>query len=375
MAHLYIHIPFCLSKCSYCSFVSFPNMNHLFDRYVKAIGEELRAIASGPPAGHLQTMFFGGGTPSLLSIENIADIFAACRSWLTIDEETEITMEINPKTVDFLKLLSLKKLGINRLSIGVQSFCDKGLQFLGRLHTAQEACEAVEWAKKSGYTNINIDLMSGLPGQTVELWRWDLQTAIELDPTHLSLYQLTVEEGTDLDAQIKKGNLVLPQEDDVLAMDNLTVELSTSSGFDQYEISNFSKPGFSCRHNINYWKNGEHYAVGAAAVRYLAGERSRNVDNPRSYCTMIEQGGTAVVESENLDLESSFRETVVMGLRMLEGVSMEDLYQRYGIDLQAYYGKTMEKLLQMSLLQVHDSFLRLTPQGRAVANQVLADLV
>jgi putative oxygen-independent coproporphyrinogen III oxidase len=375
MAHLYIHIPFCLSKCSYCSFCSYPGKNYLFDRYTRAVMEEVKIISSGVCADPLQTIFFGGGTPSLLSLENITDILSACKNCFKIDTNAEISMEVNPRSVDFVKLLSLSKIGINRLSIGVQSFLDKELFLLGRIHNAQEAWETVEWARKSGYRNINIDLISGVPGQTADMWRWNLQTALELEPEHLSLYQLTVEEGTSMKDQIDRERLALPAEDEILAMDRISGELCVTSGFTQYEISNYSIPGFSCQHNINYWKNKEYYAVGAGAVRYLAGVRMKNVEDPERYCAMITENGSAVVESEKLDKEASFRETVVMGLRMVAGISLEDLYRRYGIDLRKYYGKVLENLLEMSLLELHSSNLRLTARGREIANRVMADLV
>ncbi len=375
MAHLYIHIPFCLSKCAYCSFVSFPGKEYLFDRYTRAIEKELKLISQKFTSDRLDTIFFGGGTPSLLPLENISDILKTCRDFFLIDKAAEISMEVNPKSVDFQKLLILKDLGINRLSVGVQSFINDELQFLGRLHTAQQAWETVESAKKSGYKNVSIDLMFGLPGQTSNHWRWSLQTAIDLLPEHLSLYQLTLEEGTELQVRIKRGDATLPEENEILAMDRVTAELCSTAGFSHYEISNFSQPGFSCRHNINYWKNKEYYAVGAGAVRYLAGERVRNVEDPEKYCGMMEQGETAVFESEKLSNEASFRETVVMGLRMTEGVSVKELFDRYGIDLREYYGKTLEKLITSMLLDMDTFRLRLTPRGRAVANRVMADLV
>jgi putative oxygen-independent coproporphyrinogen III oxidase len=335
----------------------------------------MKVLSSNFRSDPLQTVFFGGGTPSLLSLENIADILSGCRKYFAIDEAAEISMEINPKSVDFVKLLTLGKLGINRMSIGVQSFSDTELYGLGRIHTAQEAWETVEWAKKSGCKNINIDLISGIPGQTAEVWRWTLQTAVELEPEHLSLYQLSVEEGTPIKEQVASGRVILPEEEDILAMDGITEELCFSSGFTQYEISNYSKPGFACRHNINYWRNGEYCAVGAGAVSYLSGVRIRNSEDPEGYCTMIEEKGTAVVDSEELDNEASFRETVVMGLRMVEGISVDDLYRRFGIDLLSYYGKALQDLLEMSLVELNSSTLKLTVRGREVANRVMADLV
>jgi oxygen-independent coproporphyrinogen III oxidase len=274
-----------------------------------------------------------------------------------------------------VKIISLKKLGINRLSIGVQSFADNELLMLGRLHSAQEAMETVDWAKKSGFDNINVDLMSGLPNQRLEVWKWNLQTAIDLDPQHLSLYQLSIEPGTEMHNRISKGTLSPPSEEVVLDMDDFTDIVCSKRDFFQYEISNYSKPGFQCKHNINYWKNGEYYAVGAGAVRYLEGERIKNISDPEKYCALLEGGKSVLAEKEILDKEASFRETVIMGLRLVEGVSCEELFERYGIDLIKYYGKVLENLLESSLLEISESSLRLTKQGRAVANTVMSSLV
>jgi len=335
----------------------------------------LKRITTEREPDRLKSIFFGGGTPSLLSLENIADLLKVCRECFDLSDDVEISMEVNPKGLSLVKVLSLKKLGINRISIGVQSFVDTELHMLGRLHTAQEAWETVEWAKTSGFKNINIDLISGLPEQTLDLWRWNLQTAIDLSPQHLALYQLSVEEGTVMHHRIAQGNLKLPQDEEILEMDDLSDLLCSTNNINHYEISNYAKPGFRCRHNINYWKNGEYYGVGAGAVMYLEGERMKNIYDPERYCSLIDDGKTAVFEREKLDSEASFRETVVMGLRLVEGVSREVLFERYGIDLLKYYGKTLEDLLAGSLLEISDSSLRLTLRGRAVANSVMSNLV
>ena len=375
MAHLYIHIPFCLSKCSYCSFVSYPGMEHLYDRYINALISEMRMLASAYEPQPLDTIFLGGGTPSLLSVENISSLLQSCRERFEIKEQAELSMEINPKTVDFMQVLSLKNCGINRVSLGVQSFIDTELQRLERIHNAQEAWDAVESVRNGGIANINLDLISGIPGQSVDSWRWNLQSAIALNPNHLSLYQLSIEEKTGLSKQLAGGSLSLPDEDEIAGMDELTSDLCRSAGYNQYEISNYARPGFECRHNINYWHNEEYFGVGAGAVRYLAGERIKNIEDPLIYCEKMERGENVVMESESLDPEASFRESVVMGLRMVEGVSSERLLSRYNIDLQLYYGETLQKLLDLSLLEFHKPYLRLTAKGRALANRVMADLV
>lgn len=335
----------------------------------------MRLLSSRHETGPLETIFFGGGTPSILSAENICSLLHSCRQQFEIDKRAEISMEINPKTLDFIKMISLTECGINRASIGVQSFIDTELQRLGRMHTAQEAWDAAETVRSAGISNINLDLISGLPGQSVDSWRWNLQSAIALHPEHLSLYQLSIEEGTGFNRQFQAGRLVLPDEEEIAGMDEVTLELCGAAGFIQYEISNFAQPGFECRHNINYWLNEEYLGVGAGAVRCLKGERVKNIEDPLLYCQKVESGESVVMESESLDAESSFRESVVMGLRMINGVSSERLWSRYGIDLQVYYGETLKKLLDLSLLEFDKSSLRLTVKGRALANRVMADLV
>ncbi|MDR3631588.1 MAG: radical SAM family heme chaperone HemW [Desulfocapsaceae bacterium] len=376
MANLYIHIPFCLSKCAYCSFVSFPGMSHLFDRYVEALGKEISMLtAHGQPDEPLETIFIGGGTPSLLSADHISSVLNFCRQRFRLHQQAEISMEINPKTVDFIQLMSLKESGVNRVSLGVQSFLDRELQQLGRIHTAQEAWDAAEMVRNAGFANINIDLISGLPGQTLDSWRWNLQSAISLNPDHLSLYQLSVEEGTPFYVQRDQGRLSLPDEEEIERMDVLTPELCRAADFWQYEISNYARPGFECRHNINYWLNEEYYGIGAGAVRYLAGERVKNIEDPLVYCQNMERGESVTQDREILDSEASFRESVIMGLRMVTGISAERLFRRYGIDLQLYYGEALERLVNLSLVEFEKPYLRLTAKGRALANRVMADLV
>jgi oxygen-independent coproporphyrinogen III oxidase len=350
-------------------------MSHLFSRYVEALIQEIYLQTTNCSRQSLSTIFFGGGTPTLLSIENITKILLACKKRFYIPENAEISIEVNPKTVDFIKLLSIKELGINRVSVGVQSFSDTELQQLGRLHSAQEAWDAVTAVHSADIGNISIDLMSGLPGQSVDSWRWSLESAISLRPAHLSLYQLSIERETGFYAQLQKGALNLPDEEELLQMDQITLDLCEAAGFQQYEISNFAQTGFDCKHNINYWRNGEYFAVGAGAVRYLKGERIKNIENPTLYCEQLEKGESVVQEREVLDLEASFRESVVLGLRMVNGVSSERLRKRYGIVLEKYYGEILTRLLDLQLLEFKGNSLRLTKQGRALSNQVMADLV
>ncbi len=375
MASLYIHIPFCLAKCEYCSFSSFTGMEHLFSRYVKAVKKEIVDHYFSGKAGILDTIFFGGGTPSLLSVDHIGEILSCCREFPGIGDGAEISLEANPKTLDFMKLLQLRQAGINRISIGVQSFIDSELDLLGRLHSAQDSWDCIRDATGAGFANISLDLMYGVPGQTPERWRWNVETALSLNLPHLSLYQLTIEDDTPFAVRYDRGTLSLPEEDEVMLMDEISFDLCKEAGLEQYEISNFAMPGFECGHNINYWNNLEYLAVGAGSVGFQQGCRSRNISEPLRYCQAVESGETTTEESEKLTPDESFRESVVMGLRMVKGVSYRALFERYGIHLPKYYGEILTPLLEGGYVEFTDTHFRLTDKGRPLANQILSELV
>lgn len=284
-------------------------------------------------------------------------------------------METNPGTIDKGNLQVLFRAGVNRLSIGVQSFDDRELASLGRVHSAQEAIAAVQAARVAGFTNLNLDLMCGLPGQTVGSWRRTLDRALSLRPEHLSVYQLTIEPGTPFADLARCTKLELPVEDEILAMDSQTDQACRCAGMQRYEISNYSMPGYQCRHNINYWLNGEYLACGASAVSFLMGVREKRTAAAREYIRRMETGLPVVEERECLSAEASFRETVIMGLRLTRGVCRDTLWRRYDRDLVDYYGATLEKLLAHGLVELTDTHLRLTEAGLPLANQVMAELV
>lgn len=375
MASLYIHIPFCLGKCEYCSFNSHAGMESLFPRYVAALKKEIVKHSFERTGEPLETVFLGGGTPSMLSPDQIGEILDCCRQYHGIAGNAEISMEANPKTVDFIKLLELRQAGITRLSIGVQSFIDQELDLLGRLHSAQDSWECVRDAHAAGFSNINLDLMYGIPGQSAEHWRWNVESALSLMIPHLSLYQLTMEEGTPMARRVESGRLELPSDDEVELMDEISVRLCGESGLFQYEISNYGRQGFYCRHNINYWHNLDYLGAGAGAVGYQDGRRWKNIEDPLRYCEAVEADELSIQESEKLDNEAAFRETVIIGLRMVAGVACTALYGRFGINLRDYYGDILTPLLTSGLVEFTSSHFRLTKKGRRVANRVLAELV
>ncbi len=372
---LYIHIPFCPAKCGYCSFNSYSGLADLYRRYTKALCCEITEVGRGAGEERLQTIFFGGGTPTALPLEMMQQILAVCFSSFSVAAGAEISMEANPGTVDGDMLARLRTSGINRISFGVQSFVDKELKIIGRIHTADEAIGAVQLAGESGFKNISIDLMYGLPGQSGKSWQFSLEKGFSLAIRHLSLYQLTLEEGTPMADRVARGEILLPAEDIVSEMDGLTVQHTATAAFERYEISNYSLQGSQCRHNRIYWKNEDYIGVGAGAVSGRQGRRMRNADNPADYCSLMEKGISPVIWEEKLDREASFRETVIMGLRMTAGISLRSLEKRYGISVEEYYGDILKSLLGDGLLSCRAGRLHLSTRGRMFANRVMAELV
>jgi len=376
VASFYLHIPFCVSKCWYCAFSSFAGMAGLYDRYLMSVHAEIDRLAAG--CGHkekLQTVFFGGGTPTVLGPDTLVDLLTRLASRFGLAADAEISIEANPGTVDERALALLRQGGCNRLSLGVQTFSATELARLGRRHTPAEAVAAFAAARSAGFTNISLDLMYGLPGQTVESWEATLTTALSLAPEHLSMYQLTVEEGTPLGDLKGEGALDLPDEDTVVAMDDLNLQLCGQAGLLMYEISNFARSGYRCRHNLNYWQNSDYYAAGAGAVSCVNGVREKRLDDPLAYCRSMEAGGDAIAEREELPCEASFRETVIMGLRMVDGVERERLLARFGLDPAGYYGEVLKKLVAQQLVELTPTHLKVTPAGRLYSNIILAELV
>ncbi|PID77089.1 MAG: hypothetical protein CSB24_03305 [Deltaproteobacteria bacterium] len=369
---LYIHIPFCLSKCPYCGFSSFPiSSRPIQKQYAEAITEQISRLR----CNHLETIFLGGGTPSLLSCSSLEKIMAAAMSKTCNQSEPEISIEINPGTVDDNKLKFFRNIGINRLSVGVQSFNGAELKLLERPYTAKEARAVLADACKAGFTNISIDLIYGLPGQTAATLAGTIQQTLALPISHLSIYQLTIEPGSPYEAAVKKGRLVLPSEEEIEEFDNLILELTAKAGFARYEISNYCRAGWYCRHNLTYWHNLPYYGIGAGAVSYINGIRRQNTADPGDFLARINSGLPAAVSSEELGLEERFRETVVMGLRLTSGICLAELEKRFGIDCINYYGKNLDRLLAAQMLTVTSGYLKLTDKGMRLANSIMAELV
>jgi len=373
---LYLHIPFCKSRCAYCSFNSHACQSPPA-AYLAALASQIRYWADQQWCRErvFATLFIGGGTPTIYGGDELAELVRLCLTSFRFTEDAEITVEGNPNTVTVEALTALRRAGVNRLSLGVQAFSDRLLVGLGRSHTKAEAHAAIKAARKGGFTNINLDLMYGLPGQSATDWRESLDQALAFGPEHLACYELTIEEETPFARLVEKGALILPEEEEALAMAALTHDLLARAGLDRYEISNYAISGRECRHNLNYWRNGSYLGLGAGAVSCLSGFRFSAVREPEPFTGLVQKGELPLDEGECLPLTARFRESVVMGLRMIEGVSFSRLRRRFGLTPPGYYGNILDDLRRQGLVAVGQDSLRLTEAGLPVANQVLARLV
>ena len=360
---LYIHIPFCKSKCAYCDFASFPGREAMWEAYFAALGGEIRT--AGDDIHRVETVFFGGGTPSLVPETYIAGALAAAREAFPFAPGAEVSLEANPGTLTMEKLRAYREMGVNRLSIGVQSFDARLLKDIGRIHTPGEAAEAVRMAKAAGFANIGIDLMYGLPGQTMGAWEATLETALSLPLAHISAYALIVEEGTPMAAREDE----LPDEEMVLSMQRLCTR-ALAAGFARYEISNYARAGFACRHNLVYWRRGEYLGFGCAAHSFFGGERFRNAAGLEDYLR-----GARGLERERVDGAAAREETVMLATRTREGLSLENWRREFGENFLSGHEKVLEDMRRAGLLDVADGHVYLTEKGMEVHNAVVLALL
>jgi oxygen-independent coproporphyrinogen-3 oxidase len=365
---LYIHVPFCRRKCAYCSFTSYGSREGDIPLYVRALKSEITGQAGN---GILKSIYFGGGTPSLLSIEQFADILTVIKNSFALDKTAEITTEANPGTVNREYLASLRRLGINRLSLGIQSLDDDELRMLGRIHTAEKAGESVRFARSAGFDNVNLDLIYGLPGQSLGNWQHVLDEALMLAPEHLSLYSLTLEEETPMEQAIKEKLLPDIDPDIVARQYELAEDTLSHCGYRHYEISNWAGDGKECRHNITYWQNRPYLGLGVAAHSWLGNHRTANTDSLDEYLAAY-AGGMPLTPSmdEEISLELEIAETVILGLRLVEGISINEVNNRFEINLLTKYEHTIEEMAASGLLEIINGRLALTPGGRLLSNEV-----
>jgi oxygen-independent coproporphyrinogen-3 oxidase len=376
---LYVHFPFCSSKCAYCDFASFPLqcMGGLSAarRYLDAVGVELdlRAASGEFYGAAVDTIYFGGGTPTALPAEWLTEMLARIGRRFAVAAEAEVTVEANPGTVDGETLETLRGAGVNRLSLGVQSFRDQELQLLGRVHTAAEAAQAAEQARAAGFGNLSLDLISGLPGQTVAQWRESVAQAVALAPEHISAYGLSLEEGTPLAEAVASGQLPAPDEDQGAEMYRLTEEALSQAGYEHYEISNYARPGRPCRHNRRYWAGDEYLGLGSSAHSHRRGTRWNNLRAPAVYVGWLERGLLPTARAEALSARERVGELLMLGLRCAEGVSEEEVAARTGLAPQEVFGDQIRRLCERGLLVRCDGRLQMPRRWWLVSNEVLCE--
>ena len=357
---LYLHIPFCVRKCNYCDFFSASGTKEELNTYVQALCKEINRYKDFAKEYIVKTVFLGGGTPSLLTADQMKLIFENLNQIFTIDPVAEITMEMNPGTVDREKLSGYKKCGINRLSIGLQSTKNRELQILGRIHTYEEFLETYRLARAEGFENINVDLMSAIPGQSLTDWEENLKTVAELAPEHISAYSLIVEEGTPFYEEYGEGRHAdqLPDEETERKMYWRTKEILSKYGYERYEISNYAKPGYACRHNIGYWERTEYLGIGTGAASLINNSRFNYGEEP-----------------EKLTVSAQMEETMFLGLRMMKGVSKIKFLKMYGESMENVYGNVIRDMEQKGLLEDGEDFVKLTDRGIDVSNYVMSEFL
>jgi oxygen-independent coproporphyrinogen-3 oxidase len=372
---LYLHIPYCLHKCGYCDFNSHPENREESEIYVSALLSEIEHYAPQLAGKTVSTVFFGGGTPTLLPPASLDKILGKVKNHYNLSRDCEITIEANPATVKQETLDQIRSSGFNRISIGVQSFDADELKLLERVHSVEEIHTTLHRARLAGFDNLSLDLMSGLPGQSLEKWKSNLLQALDKKPDHISAYGLTIEPATSFFKLQERGLLRLPPENIQLEMLQTTIEILPSAGYDQYEISNFARPGFESRHNLNYWDNGEYLGLGAGASSYLNGERFKNTNLPSRYIREVQAGGAAVESTEKLDLLHAMGETIMLGLRRLKGIPIEEFENRFQISFQKVYGKVIDPLLEEGLITLNQNRMALSREGIFLADSVILNFL
>ena len=371
----YIHIPFCSHKCDFCDFAAFAGVDDMQSQYcqtvVAEIRERIKLQANRERAASLQSLFYGGGTPGYIDPANLALIHEAIVETIGIAPGAEISLETTPHSITLDKAKSWRALGINRLSIGLESLNDSELTAIGRDHTVDQALRGVETARQAGFTNISLDLMYGLPTQTLRSWEKTLDTAIGLDPLHLSSYGLTIAGNSPLLNRFPRDSAEYPDEDAFASMYALVIQKSQAAGLKQYEISNFSQPGFESRHNLTYWANTEYYGFGVSAHRYVGGVRSSNFRGLKRYLRDYLVDETSEVINE----ETRAKEALFLGLRLRRGINLKDYQRTYGFNVEEFHEAKIRQLTEGGFLEIDNGYLRLSQQGVMVSNLVMAELV
>ena len=380
---IYIHIPFCVKKCSYCDFLSAPAEADTIKAYVEAIILEIKASHTEIVVP-VPTIFFGGGTPSIIEPQYIVRILEAIRDQFEVEPEAEITIECNPGTVSLKKLLAYKAAGINRISFGLQSADNIELKSIGRIHTYEQFQDSYEMARRAGFDNINIDLIAALPNQTIASWENTVRKVIDLQPEHISAYSLILEEGTKLYTVIEmertNGFDRIPCDDNEREMYYLTNELLEKAGYVHYEISNYAMPGYECRHNLSYWAPDHYLGFGIGAASYVGDVRYKNIEDIKEYIKYLSQTeildlSKIQVDVNQLTTENKMEEFMFLGLRRIEGISLKEFYKRFGVRYESVYGKLTKKFIEQELLLHTDDRIYLSERGIDMSNSVMCEFL
>ncbi len=370
MSGLYLHIPFCDTKCIYCDFYSITNHSRK-EEFLASLIKEIKNQSLLVKNKTFDTIFFGGGTPSLLTYAEFSSIFETLYSNYNISENSEISIEANPGTIDQKKFKEFKKLPINRISFGVQSFIDSELKFLTRIHSSSQAIEAIKTAQDSGFENINLDLIFALPNQSLENWKYNLETAISLGTKHISAYSLIFEEGTFLNMllhknRVRKADIDLEQE-----MYEFTMNYLSDSGFGQYEISNYAKAGYQCRHNLKYWEYHDYLSFGPSASSFVNNKRWTNIRDINKYIDLINSNQIAADFTEEIDKDTSVTEYIFLGLRST-GIDIKKYDRKYNESFKDKYKDTLDILLKSGFGELHNSYFKMTRKGYALCDEIVA---
>ncbi|MBN2851357.1 MAG: radical SAM family heme chaperone HemW [Clostridia bacterium] len=368
---IYVHIPFCKSKCQYCDFNSYDNKNYLIDSYINCVLDEIDIQYSTIKNRNITSIFLGGGTPSYLKPHLIRSIL----HHLPFDRNTEVTIEVNPGTIDRDKLESYLDMGINRISFGVQSLNDQLLRLMGRVHTRETALSNIKMAKEVGFTNISADLMMGYPLQSFEIYEETLHTMIELDMQHLSCYSLKVEENTPLDRMIKRKMLPEPKDELDRKMYHFTERILKENDILQYEISNYARKGFECKHNMGYWELDEYLGFGISAHSYFKGKRFHNTESITDYIHDIKEKRLTRFDEEVIDANESRKEFIILGLRLNKGLNIEKFNEKYDSDFMNDYKTAIEKCLKDQVISIKNNVVVLTKLGKDFANSVFTEFM
>lgn len=382
---IYLHIPFCASLCTYCAFNTYEGLDALIPSFVESLAQEIRIVGQLAPDKHIHTVFFGGGTPSLLNPRQIELVLKAIEDVFIIDWDTaEITLEANPNDLHLDYLRSLRQLGLNRLSIGMQSAIPRELVLFNRRHDVQMVIDAVAFARQAQFDNISLDVIYGNPYQSLSDWRITLELAVQLAPNHISLYGLELKGNTPLQLDVNTGRIPAPDDDLAADMYDMATELLDKAGYKQYEISNWSREGWQSQHNLQYWRNLPYLGFGPGAHGFAGGVRYSTVLRPQRYIDLMSKANAdyifprspATAKVTKIDKSTEIGETMMMGLRLIEEGIRRDLFrERFGVDVVAYYDAIVHKFINNGLLYVDEDHIRLTPRARLISNIVIREFI